>query len=79
MEDFTASVTYPKNIGVGRSNKPQEAEALYWKGQVLQELGRLEEARKAWNEGIANPEGSEKQNKYRELCKKALLAHKWLL
>jgi len=79
LEDFEASLTYPENIGVGRSNKPQEAQALYWKGQVLQELGRLEEARKAWNEGIANPEGSKKQNQYRELCKKALLAHKWLL
>ncbi len=79
LEDFEASLTYPENIGVGRSNKPQEAEALYWKGQVLQELGRLEEARSAWNEGIAGPEGSKKQNRYRELCKKALLAHKWLL
>ena len=79
LGDFEASLTYPENIGVGRSNKPQEAQALYWKGQVLQELGRLEEARSAWNEGIAGPEGSKKQNRYRELCKKALLVHKWLL
>jgi tetratricopeptide (TPR) repeat protein len=79
LEDFEAALTYPENIGVGRSNKPQEAEALYWKGQVLQDLGRLEEARSAWNEGIAGLEGSKKQNQYRELCKKALLAHKWLL
>ncbi len=79
LDDFEAALTYPENIGVGRSNKPQEAQALYWKGQVLQELGRLEEARSAWNEGIAGPEGSKKQNQYRELCKKALLANKWLL
>jgi tetratricopeptide (TPR) repeat protein len=79
LEDFKASLTYPENIGVGRSNKPQEAQALYWKGQTLQELGRLEEACLAWNEGIAGPEGSEEQNKYRELCKKSLLIHKWLL
>ncbi len=79
LEDFEAALTYPENIGVGRSNKPQEAQALYLKGQVLQELGRLEEALSAWNEGIAGPEGSKKQNQYRELCKKALLAHEWLL
>jgi tetratricopeptide (TPR) repeat protein len=79
LQDFELALTYPDNIGVGRSNKPQEAQALYWKGQALQELGRLEEARLAWNEGIDGPEGSKKQNQYRELCKKALLAHKWLL
>jgi tetratricopeptide (TPR) repeat protein len=79
LQDFEAALTYPENIGVGRSNKPQEAQALYWKGQALQELGRLEEACLAWNEGIAGPEGSKKQNRYRELCKKALLVHKWLL
>ncbi|MDH4241715.1 MAG: DUF5107 domain-containing protein, partial [Phycisphaerae bacterium] len=79
LQDFELALTYPENIGVGRSNKPQEAPALYWKGQALQELGRLEEARSAWNEGIAGPEGSKKQNQYRDLCKKALLANKWLL
>jgi tetratricopeptide (TPR) repeat protein len=79
LDDFKASLTYPENIGVGRSNKPQEAHAQYWRGKALEELGRLEEARAAWNMGMAGPEGSTKQNKYRELCKKALLANKWLL
>jgi tetratricopeptide (TPR) repeat protein len=79
LDDFEASLTYPENIGVGRSNKPQEAHAQYWRGKALEELGRLEEARAAWNMGMAGPEGSTKQNKYRELCKKALLANKWLL
>ena len=79
LDDFEAALTYPENIGVGRSNKPQEAQTLYWKGQVLAELGRIEEACSAWKQGAANPEGSQKQNQYRELCEKALLAHKWLL
>ena len=79
LEDFEAALTYPENIGVGRSNKPQEAQALYWKGQALDELGHHEDALSAWNEGIAGPEGPKKQNQDRELCKKALLAHKWLL
>jgi len=72
LHDFEASLTYPKNIGVGRSNKPQEASAQYWRGKALQALGRLEEARSAWKEGAAGREGSGEQNESIELCKKAL-------
>ena len=72
LRDFEASLTYPKNIGVGRSNKPQEASAQYWCGKALQALGRIEEARSAWKEGAAGHEGSGEQNKHIELCKKAL-------
>ena len=79
LEDFEAALTYPENIGVGRSNKPREAPAQYWRGKALEALGRLEDARLAWEKG-ANGQGSSKeQSEYRELCKKALLAHKWLL
>ncbi|MHC4099125.1 MAG: tetratricopeptide repeat protein [Planctomycetota bacterium] len=79
LEDFEAALTYPENIGVGRSNKPQEVRAHYWRGKALEGLGRLEKARSAWNKGTGEPEGSQEQEKYRELCKKALLAHEWLL
>ncbi len=79
LEDFEASLTYPENIGVGRSNKPQEARAQYWRGKALEGLERLEEAYSAWNKGKAGLEGSKEQDKYRELCKKAILTHKWLL
>jgi tetratricopeptide (TPR) repeat protein len=72
LNDFEASLTYPKNIGVGRSNRPQEASAQYWRGKALQALGRLEEARSAWKEGAASREGSSEQNEHIELCKKAL-------
>ena len=79
LQDFQAALTYPENIGVGRSNKPQEAPAQYWRGRALEALGRLEDANSAWKQGAAGPEGSNEQKKYRELCKQALLAHKWLL
>jgi tetratricopeptide (TPR) repeat protein len=72
LHDFEASLTYPKNIGVGRSNRPQEASAQYWRGKALQALGRLDEARLAWKEGAAGREGSNEQNEHIELCKKAL-------
>jgi len=72
LRDFKASLTYPENIGVGRSNRPQEASAQYWRGKALQALGRVEEARSAWKEGADGHRGSGKQNEYIELCKKAL-------
>ena len=53
LKDFEAALTYPDNIGVGRSNRPQEAAAQYWKGKTLLALGRLEDARAAWKEGAA--------------------------
>ncbi|MEK7995505.1 MAG: tetratricopeptide repeat protein, partial [Planctomycetota bacterium] len=72
LQDIEASLTYPENIGVGRSNRPQEAAAQYWRGKTLEALGRLEEARSAWKEGAAGHTGSEEQNKHRELCKAQL-------
>jgi predicted negative regulator of RcsB-dependent stress response len=72
LQDFEAALTYPENIGVGRSNKPREAPAQYWRGKALQALGRSEQARAAWKQGAALPESSGEQNEYRELCQKAL-------
>ena len=72
LYDFEAALTYPENIGVGRSNKPQEAKAQYLRGRALEALKRSEEARLAWKEGAAGYEGSKEQNKYRDLCKKEL-------
>ena len=76
LQDFEAALTYPENIGVGRSNRPPEAPAQYWRGKALQALGRLEAARSAWKQGAAGYEGSEEQNKYRELCKEAFSMQK---
>ncbi len=72
LQDFEAALTYPENIGVGRSNRPPEAPAQYWRGKALQALGRLEDARSAWKEGAAGYAGSGEHNKYRELCTEAL-------
>jgi len=72
LQDFEAALTYPENLGVGRPNYPQAAPAQYWRGQALQALSRLEEARSAWKAGAEGPEGSEQQNKYRNMCQTAL-------
>jgi tetratricopeptide (TPR) repeat protein len=76
LHDFEAALTYPENIGVGRSNEPREARAQYWRGKALDALGRHEEARQAWQQGAAGHEHSGEQNRYRELCSKALSASK---
>jgi tetratricopeptide (TPR) repeat protein len=72
LEDFEAALTYPDNIGVGRSNKPPEAAAQYLRGKTLQALGRQADARSAWKEGAAGHKGSSEQNEYRELCEEQL-------
>jgi len=72
LADFEAALTYPKNIGVGRSRRPQEAKAEYWRGKALAALGRTDEARAAWQRGADGPQGSDDQNEHRELCRKAL-------
>jgi tetratricopeptide (TPR) repeat protein len=72
LHDFEAALTYPENIGVGRSNAPREARAQYWRGRTLEALGRRDEARSAWRQGADGHEHSGEQNKYCELCKKAL-------
>jgi tetratricopeptide (TPR) repeat protein len=72
LKDFEAALTYPANIGVGRSNRPQEAADQYWRGKAAEALGRLDEARSAWKQGAAGYKGSAEQNKYRELCKQAM-------
>lgn len=72
LADFEAALTYPENIGVGRSHRPQEARAEYWRGKALAALGRTDEARAAWQRGADGPRGSDDQNEHRELCRKAL-------
>jgi tetratricopeptide (TPR) repeat protein len=72
LGDFEAALTYPENIGVGRSNRPEEAAAQYWRGKTLHALGRKVEARAAWESGAAGVEGSAEQNRHRALCRAAL-------
>jgi len=72
LRDFEDALSYPENIGVGRSNRPQEAAAQYWKGRTLQLLGRPEDAKLTWEQGAAGREGSEEQNEHRQLCATAL-------
>ena len=72
LRDFEAALTYPENLGVGRSNEHERAAAHYWHGKTLATLGRADDTRAAWRLGAAQHEGSDEQNKYREMCRAAL-------
>jgi tetratricopeptide (TPR) repeat protein len=57
LADFEAALTYPANLNVGRSNKPEEAEAQYWRGKSLAALDRKAEAQAAWKAGAEGFDG----------------------
>ena len=73
IADFDAALTYPANLDVGRSDKPEEAPAQYWRGKALASLGRHDKAHAAWQAGADVPG---LQNDYRQKCRQALLGSK---
>jgi len=72
LADFEAALTYPANLNVGRSDKPLEAPAQYWRGQALARLGRMAEARAAWQAGAAGADVPGEQNEFLAKCREAL-------
>jgi tetratricopeptide (TPR) repeat protein len=70
---FETSLTWPENLGVGHSDRTEEAMGWFWKGKALLALGKNKEAAEAWKKGSETPDGSEKQNEFKELCRKLLL------
>jgi len=75
LADFEAALTYPANLNVGRSNKPEDAPAQYWRGRALATLNRPDEALAAWRIGAAGADVPGAQNEYRQKCREALAAH----
>jgi tetratricopeptide (TPR) repeat protein len=72
LADFEAALTYPANLNVGRSNRPEEAPAQYWRGKALAALGQIDQARAAWEAGAAGAPVRGIQNEYRQKCRDAL-------
>jgi hypothetical protein len=72
LADFESALTYPANLNVGRPDKPEEAPAQYWRGQALVRLGRVDEARSAWQAGADGSDLAGRQNEYRQKCREAL-------
>ena len=72
LKAFEKGLTFPENLGVGRSSRTEEAEAWFWKGKVLVAMGKVKEAMAAWKTGTSCPKGSERQNGYIDRCKELL-------
>jgi tetratricopeptide (TPR) repeat protein len=68
LNAFEKALSFPENLGVGRSLRTEEAMAWFWKGKTLLAMGNNREAMIAWKAGASSFEGSEKQNRYKELC-----------
>jgi len=68
LTHFEAALTFPENLGVGRSAGTEEAEAWFWKGKTLLALSKSDEASVAWQKGSNSLFASERQNYYKNLC-----------
>ncbi len=68
LKAFEKALTFPDNLGVGRSMRTQEAKAWFWKGKTLLAMNKNKEALAAWKSGAATFDGSEDQNRYKKLC-----------
>ncbi|TSA36584.1 MAG: DUF5107 domain-containing protein [Porphyromonadaceae bacterium] len=72
LVQFEAALTFPENLGVGHSVRTEEAAAWFWKGKTLVAMEKTKDAILAWQNGSNSPDGSEKQNEYKKMCKMLL-------
>ena len=72
LQDFEAALTYPANLGVGRSNKPQHAEAEYRRGKALAALGRHADAQAAWRTAPPEPTSAARRTSSANAARQAL-------
>jgi tetratricopeptide (TPR) repeat protein len=72
LKAFEKALTFPGNLGVGRSLRTEEAMAWFWKGKTLLAMGKSREAMTAWKSGASSLKGSERQNSYIDRCKELL-------
>jgi tetratricopeptide (TPR) repeat protein len=68
LRAFEKALTWPENLGVGRSKRTEEAMAWFWKGKTLLMMNRNKDAIEAWKAGANSHNGSERQNTYKKLC-----------
>ncbi len=72
LTHFESALTFPANLGVGRSAQTEEAEAWFWKGKTLLALEKPDEAYLAWQKGSLSLSDPERQNNYKNMCKMLL-------
>jgi tetratricopeptide (TPR) repeat protein len=50
---FRKALEYPRNLGVGKPDKPHDEEVLFWLGEALQAAGSADAAHDAWTQAAA--------------------------
>ncbi len=68
LAHFEQALTYPENLGVGRSHRPTEARAQWHRAEALRALGRNAEAEEALAACAANHPLDDEQAHYIALC-----------
>ncbi len=73
LRHFEAALTYPENLGVGRSHRAPEARAQWFRARALEALGRSDEAEAALGACVENPPlagtpYADEQTLYRTRC-----------
>ena len=66
---FETALTFPENLGVGKSDRTGIARAWFWKGKTLLAMRKPAEAMNAWKIGSELPSGNQEQNEYITLCR----------
>jgi tetratricopeptide (TPR) repeat protein len=56
-QDFRRALEYPTNLGVGKPDRPADAQPLYWLGVALSAEGKTDAAHAAWNQAAEEPAG----------------------
>ena len=72
QEDFERALEYPINLGVGKRDKPRDADAIYWLGEAMKEQGNREGADREWKQIAGRVNGSEWSRYYAALALEGL-------
>ena len=65
---FAEALTYPPNLGVGRSHRAEEARPLWFRARALQALGRTTEAAESLAACANNLPTTEEQRAFITRC-----------
>ena len=70
--DFERALEYPQNLGIGKPDKPDDAAALYWLGEAMNEQGNREAADRNWKQLIEERSGEPLSQYYAALALEGL-------
>jgi tetratricopeptide (TPR) repeat protein len=64
QQSFEEALAYPPNLGIGKPEKPQESEQLYWLGTALKAQGKEVDAKAAWAKTVEESSSNQLMSLY---------------